>query len=232
MDHKLSENFRGVRIFSSEKADGPMNFRLGGKERVEQFIKSHNFFVPSVSCEQVHGNEIVFAKEPGHFAKTDAALCRDNFAVITRSADCLPLMIFDKKSGIIGAAHVSRKNLSDSIIKNFSKMHQENGGDVGSTAVFLGPHIRKQNYKINKEGVSILQKGLFGKFLDKEGFFDLTEAVIFALENEGFLRENIEDCKIDTFTTDSLYSYRRDALHSQVNVFATVIIKDSKNDKV
>jgi len=228
MEYNLSEKFDGVKIFSTEKSDGPMNYRLGGLKRLEKIINCTGADVSLVSFEQIHGKEVIFADNFGYFLKADGALCRGDFAVSTRSADCLPLMIFDRKNSIIGALHVSRKNLGSSIIKNFARILNKNGGDVASTVLFFGPHIRRKNYQISQSDALLLTTAGFGSFVDDQNFFDLTKAVIFALEKEGFLRENIDDCKIDTFESDNFYSYRRDRLGLEVNVFATVILKTNK----
>lgn len=228
MEYNLSEKFSGVKIFSTEKSDGPMNYRLGGLKRLEKIVNCTKANIPLVSFEQTHGEKVIFVDNFGYFLKADGALCRGDFAVSTRSADCLPLMIFDRKNSIIGALHVSRKNLGNSIIKNFARILNENGGDIGSTVLFFGPHIRRKNCQISQSDASALTAAGFGSFVDDQKFFDLTEAVVFALEKEGFLRENIDDCEINTFESDNFYSYRRDCLGLEVNVFATVILKTSK----
>lgn len=227
MDYKLSSKFSGVKIISSEMEDGAMNYRRDQGANMEKFARLASLSLPILSCEQTHGTKVIFTDRTEHFAEADGVLTKSDFAVSVRSADCLPLMIFEKRSGLIGGIHVSRRNLEDGIIENLSRLLREQNAETAKTVVFFGPHIRQKNYKIRAEGDKLFSPTL-ERFIDQQNRFDFTGATIYALEKEGFLSENIEDCGIDTFSDERFFSFRRMNCPKNVEVFATIISK--KND--
>jgi len=226
MEFKPSDKFAGVRILSSERIDGPMNYNLDEGANLLAFVRRSGIQKEIAYGEQVHQSVIAVCTKPGRYAGADGVCTRSDLALSVKSADCVPLMFFEKETGTIGAVHISRHNIITGIINSLAERVKSEGGDSGSTVFFLGPHIRREHYKLSERAVQEISLTPFGSFIDSEGTFDLTRAVTSSLEKNGFLEENIEDCGIDTFSNSSFYSSRADRqLGSGVSVFATVISK-------
>jgi len=232
MRFKLPNKSKGIEIFSSEIGDGPMNFDMPkGQKNIEKFLAKNKITKPLITCSQPHGTKIAFANESGRINEVDGILTNHNLALGIKTADCVPLMLFDPNTALIGAVHISCKNLLAGIISISLKnsLRQLPTANCKLLA-FLGPHIHVKNYPLKSEAV-VKVKGMgFEKYLVKIGkniHFDLTRATIDSLVEIGFLKENIIDSKIDSFSSKKFYSSRQ-SLGKGFGVFITVIFKDGK----
>ena len=231
MEFHPGKQFEGVRIFSSGKADGSMNIRHGeGLENARRFLEKIKVDKPFCFGEQIHKNKITLLKEPQLCAATDGILTYKDYVLGIRTADCIPLMILNRQMSVIGAVHVSRKNLLDGIIcKSLKRLLSSAAARPSQTAVFLGPHIRGRSYEIKDDILNPLKNSKWEKFVHSVGgkkYFDLTEALSHELEEIGILADNIIDCKIDTYTSDVFFSARRKKPDSPIRTFLTVIFKN------
>lgn len=224
MEFELGKQFDGIRIISSQKSDGSMNFSVDNGANLAEFLSRNSVKKPLAFPSQSHKDIITFCDKKGRQIGADGVITDRNFVLAVKSADCLPLMIYNKKSSVIGAVHVSRHNLVLGIIDRLGDLFLEKGIDFASTAFFMGPHIRKESYPLSEEGAKSIFESPFKDFIGEQNRFDLTEAVKSTLEQRGAMRENIEDCKIDSFTSKEFYSSRADtSLSPNISVFATII---------
>lgn len=247
MKYDLPKIFSGVEIISSEISDGPMNFDLPeGQENIQKFLAKNKITKPLVTCSQPHKTKITIAENPGRIVGADGILANEDFALGVKTADCVPLMLYDPSSGLIGAIHVSRGNLLAGIIftslnnflcqlltTNYSFESEPNRGSSlrveDRLLVFFGPHIRLKNYPVKEEQVAEIKKTAPGrKFLKKiagKYHFDMTGATRFELEKIGIRAENVFDSGIDTFVSSGFFSSRRAEPNLPIKVFLSVIFK-------
>jgi YfiH family protein len=228
----LSAQFKGVEIISSDVSDGEMNYNLPeGQKNFKEFI-AKNVKKPAAYGGQPHNTVVEFIDKPGRYKQADGLITKSDFALAVKTADCVPLMLYDQNSGLIGAIHVSRKNLLMGIIsKELKTVLNQFGAAPKDVMAFLGPHIRAKSYVMSREFVSNIKKTKWGKFIvaskDKK-FFNLTAALVSELEEIGAKEENIIDCGIDTFSDIRFFSSRRlrDYKNQFVPVFTTIIFKN------
>ena len=212
-----------VKVFSSEIDDGSMSLFDGSFSRNSaEFLEKIATNKAIAYCEQSHGNQIKFIADAGLTRGCDGILSESDMALAVRTADCVPLMIIDGDR--IGAIHCGRKSVTSGIIENL----QSNLGSVSAAKVFLAPHIRTKNYEVKADVVDQLNATKWRQFIvrdSQKSYFDMTAAVIFALDEIGIKRENIVDCAIDTFDDRRFFSARRDP-QDMIKTFITVIYKD------
>lgn len=226
MEFDLGNKLSDIRIISSERSDGPMNFNIDSGSNLVNYLSGVGIDKPLIFPEQTHGSSVAFCTDAGRAAGVDGVLAKDDFVLAVKSADCLPLMLYSKRTGIIGAIHVSRHNLVSGIITKLAEALAGRGTNIAEVLFFFGPHIRSASYPLSEEGLHQISKSPFAKFIGDEKRFDLTAAVKFALEQKGALGENIDDCSLDTFRDERFFSSRLDCADGcQVNVFATIICK-------
>jgi copper oxidase (laccase) domain-containing protein len=234
MKFNLSKQFKGFSIISSEVSDGPMNFDLPkGQKNIEKFLAINKIVKPLVTCSQQHKTKIAIAQKPERIFGADGVLTTKDLALGVKTADCVPLMLYEPASGLIGAIHVSRNNLLAGIISlslknSLRKLLSANSKPLA----FLGPHIRVKNYPLKDEAIIKIKRTKYKKYLITIGdktHFDLTKATISDLAEIGFLEENIKDSRIDTFNAKDFYSSRQNK-GRDFGVFITVISKDEKKD--
>jgi len=225
----IFDQTRNVKIITSEIPDGEMNFLSDkGQVNIERFLVQNNIDNPLVTCSQPHQTQIAIVKNPGRIEGVDGILTAEDFALGIKTADCVPLMLYKESTGILGAIHVSRKNLLGGIISksldlNLKKLKVDNS----ELNAFLGPHIRKKHYPLKDEAISEVKNTGFTQFLtqfDDKSHFDITGAVLSELEKIGLSKENVFDSGIDTYSSPEFFSYRRDG-GEVPKVFLSVITK-------
>jgi YfiH family protein len=228
----LSAQFKGVEIISSDVSDGEMNYNLPeGQKNFKEFV-AKNIKKPTAFGWQPHNTVVEFIDKAGRYKQADGLITKSDFALVVKTADCVPLILYNQNSGLIGAIHVSRKNLLMGVIPEGLKPVLNRSGAVPeSIMAFLGPHIRAKSYVMKEQFINQVKKTKWEKFVitDKDKkFFNLTAALINELEEIGAKEENIIDCGIDTFSDIRFFSSRR--LRSRENrsvpVFLTIIFKN------
>lgn len=218
MNYSLDQN---VKIYVSQKSDGSMN--LSKMDNIYKFCQSNDIPIPALA-EQVHGNKIVMAN-PEKIAKgADGLYSQKSIALGIRSADCIPMMLYNKSKDMLYALHCGRKGIIAGIIQNIKEIES----DIEEAKVFLGPHIRVENYPLRKNDAELIKNSDYGSFLKKIGgqdHFNLTSACQEELTRIGVKRENISDCGIDTYADNRFYSYRKQGDNKNIQVFITIAKK-------
>ena len=111
-----------------------------------------------IGMEQVHSNNVVRVSKTDDrkIIKNCDALISNNpkMVLYVRVADCLPILISDKKSQSFGIIHAGWRGLQKQIISNtICKMVKEFSSDPENLEVTIGPHICQKHYEI-KDDVS------------------------------------------------------------------------------
>lgn len=166
-------------------------------------VKSANIVWPQqVFSARVH---VCKKRDSGKIVKNVDGLLSNGKGQILAvlSADCVPILLYDKNKKAVGTLHGSRKSLTSGIIKNAMKKLRENyHSQPKDILVGIGPHIRICHYWLKEKSYQELRKTFFKKYFEKRKtkvYFDLTKLVFEQLLAGGIKKENIEDCKICTF---------------------------------
>ena len=162
--------------------------------------------------------------------RADAMVARvEDFAgkfMAIMTADCTPILFYEKQAGIIGAAHAGWKGAISGIIENTVSAIIAMGGAGHHIKIAIGPTIGQSSYQIGAEFYQqfLTQdsggKDCFIKDLanaDKY-YFDLPKFVNYRLQKLGMDVDNISDCGLDTYQNDNLFfSYRRSCHQKQAD---------------
>ncbi|MCX8031169.1 MAG: peptidoglycan editing factor PgeF [Thermodesulfovibrionales bacterium] len=129
-------------------------------------------------------------------------------------ADCVPILIFDRKNKAIGAIHSGWRGTSQQILrKTIGYLREIFSTDPLDILIAFGPSIRKCCYEVSDdvyEAIKISSEGWQSYIKKNEKYFiDLSHANIAQALSEGVPSKNIWDCGLCTFCNPSLfYSYR------------------------
>jgi polyphenol oxidase len=126
------------------------------------------------------------------------------------TADCVPILLED--ATVIGAIHAGWRGAKANIIGNTIEAMIKLGADPKNITAHIGPCIRKKSYEVGEdflahfllENTNNQQFFIHGK--KNHYYFDLAAYV-----KEKLLAANINkinDCHIDTLTSEEYYSYR------------------------
>jgi polyphenol oxidase len=157
---------------------------------------------------QVHSTDVVYADAPrppdvDHF-KADIILTdKPEVTLYMRFADCVPILLYDKKKGVAGIAHAGwMGTVRGTTIAAVKAMTGHYGSQPGDIMAAIGPSIGPDHYEIGPDVIKQVEQsfGVDGKpWIEvREGktYLDLWAANRFQLEKSGV--EEIEIAGICT----------------------------------
>ncbi len=99
--------------------------------------------------KQVHGTTVVQADQQQPPITADASFTRaTNTVCVVTTADCLPLLICDKKATCVAAVHAGWKGLAAGVIEAMLETLQIPGDQL---LVWLGPAMGPQAFKVKED---------------------------------------------------------------------------------
>jgi len=159
--------------------------------------------------EQVHKEKVHICKSNDkRLIKNVDGLITDqkNQALLIRTADCIPVFLYDNSKNRVGLIHAGFKGLVKGIIKNTLSHFNSK-----KTIAGLGPHIRKEYY-LRGDNKKYYKRKEFKNYFNKKEeklYFSITKLAKDQLINNGILKENIEDCGICTYCSNNFLSARK-----------------------
>lgn len=208
---------------------------LNEYDQLSEFLNSKNkqrFF-----SNQVHGNnvEIISAENLGIeseignvFPNSDGLISDFPGLLLTKYADCTPVIIFDTNKRVLATIHSGWKGTLLKISqKAIELMIHKFNCDLKDIIVVIGPNIGYEDFEV-KEDVFNEFKSTFGNTLDdfskikgkKHYLIDISGLIKNDFLKLGVLEENLYTCDLSTYSTEFLHSYRRDKNHSGRMVLA------------
>ncbi len=168
-----------------------------------------------VNIRQVHGKRIIIAasksyKDDDSIQQADAIITEDpDVPIAVRTADCVPIFLFDPKQKVIAIVHAgwrsTQKKIAQETLKRMKAKFKTNPKDVKAA---LGPALQSCCYEVTEEFLDYFPKEI--KRRDEKLYLDLGLANRHQLMALGVLPRNIFDCKTCTFCGKNYFSYRKD----------------------
>jgi len=168
--------------------------------------------------KQEHGKKFIYLKQNSKIknrsVNADAIITdQKKIPIAILTADCVPILIFDKKRKMISAIHAGWRGAFKRIITNVIKFMLRKGCKKNDMIVAIGPAISGKNYEVQKKFRSkFIKKGKnnIEFFHNKKGkiYFDLQNYV----KKEVKLNQikNIDTLNVDTFDAkNNFFSARR-----------------------
>lgn len=197
---------------SMKKEDGSIDFA-----HLETLRNQLGITEREVTMQQIHSGNVVTVADTTHlrFAETDGLVTNQKGIPLTvLTADCLPILFFDPKKGVISVAHAGYRGLLRHIIEHtVDRMQKEFGSDPKDLVVGIGPSIETMCYEVGEEVIDEFESTypLFeNMFVEKEGkyFLNLREIAEQSLRATGIEKAHIEVANVCTKCDDRFYSYR------------------------
>jgi len=180
----------------------------------KELFASLGFDLESVArVEQVHSDRFVRVESPGNYAKADALVTsKPNIALAISIADCVPVLLFDKRQRIAAAVHAGWRGSALNITSTTaSYMLDEAGSRPGDMLAFVGPAAGVCCYEVGQDVASRFP----AEFLEPGGsvgksMLDLKAANAAQLVAIGIPPDNIEVSEYCTICNSGFHSFRRD----------------------
>ena len=168
--------------------------------------------------KQNHSNKFIFlsknSKTKNRSVNADAIITeKKNFPIAVLTADCVPILIFDKKKKIIAAIHAGWRGAYKGIIQKVLKFMFDKGCKKKDMITAIGPCISIKNYEVqNKFKEMFLKKDkkniIFFKNKQKRTYFNLGNYV--KRQFKLYQIKNIDILKVDTYNKkNNFFSARR-----------------------
>ena len=168
-----------------------------------------------ILMHQTHSNKVIEINDKNLKNKINADAIitkKKGIALGVLTADCVPILLFDRKNKIVGCIHAGWKGAFSGIIKNTIKKIRKSGTSNQIVAC-LGPCIGKKSYEVDMDFFykfvkkSKKNRGYFSNKNKVKKLFDLRKYVSSKLID---LNVKIDHIKNDTFKEkDNFFSYRK-----------------------
>ncbi|MDW7998277.1 MAG: peptidoglycan editing factor PgeF [Thermodesulfovibrio sp.] len=139
---------------------------------------------------------------------------RKNLFIGIKTADCLPVLIFDSKNEVIGAVHAGWRGTAKGILrKTINTMKELYGCDPKNLLIAFGPHIKGCCYEVGDEVIEKMREensedGYIFRINGKK-HIDIGIANLMQALSAGVKKENIWFSKDCTYCKNNEYaSYR------------------------
>lgn len=167
---------------------------------------------------QVHGARVLTGRPSWFEEEADAAVTdMPGLVLAISTADCLPVLFFDPRTGVVGAAHCGWRGTLKGVAANtLQKLTALYGTDPADVQVAFGPSILAANYQVGPEVVAAFQEAGFPGHIatpDGSGRFllDVAAANRWQLLEAGVKPENLWESELCTYAEpERFFSHRRD----------------------
>lgn len=167
---------------------------------------------------QVHSDHVCWMSEAGRPEATDAVITdKPGLCVCVKTADCIPVLLYDTHQRIVAAAHAGwRGTVSRIVQKTIRQMQPHSPADLHA---IIGPGISLEWFEVGDEVYEAFRAAGFPmeRIAKRVGAWhiDLWEANRWLLEQEG-----VKDIYIQgtcTRACDDFYSARRETINTGRN---------------
>ena len=211
------------------ETDNLLKYTLG--DGVEAFSTMRDAQLPyNVICgHQVHDVRVAVIDRPDLTREDlegyDAFITNlKNCAIGVRTADCIPVLLYDPQHEAVAAVHSGWKGTVRSISRHaIQAMHDTFGTDASDLIAMIGPGIGRRSFQVGEEVVDMFRESGFpmDEIWQYDGepvtgtmcgghHIDLIRANSWLLESAGVRPGNIGSCGICTFEDGRFYSARRE----------------------
>lgn len=196
---------------------------MTNREKRDAFVKTIRFDPKDVYWQnQTHGISVtVLSGNETRIVGSDASLLPYGNATVGKlltvhTADCVPILFWDQKTGMIAVAHSGWRGTLGGICGNTIRTMEKQGAVIDFIHVIIGPHIRPCCYDVDTNRIEAFTtrfgKASLGTTTEGKPSLDLLNAIVSDVLAGGIVGHAI-DISCVTCTKchpEEFFSYRRD----------------------
>lgn len=216
-------NFRECELGFSYQANEVLVF-FGKKTADLEKIKSKYPQIDFARVKQTHSDKIIEASH--ELTEADSHwTSKARTGLLIATADCLPVMIHNKKTNAIAAVHAGWRGVENQItLKTLKKIASEKT-ELSDIHIWIGPHILQKSFEVDQTVLDLLLKSNLNTdtstcyyFRNDKYFINLIEIVKSQISSVFGKLPTIYVLEKDTKSENSLHSFRRDKAESGRNL--------------
>ncbi len=178
--------------------------------------------------KQTHSDVVVVSNSSSSGQSDESAdghlTSERKLALCIRTADCLPIMIYEPHSHFVAAIHAGWRGVENGIVLKACDQLRRLCGALENAHVWIGPHISAESFEVGRDvalrleasfdavrGFSPEKTALRDHKDPQKAHVDLLTITRAQLKSVGFEKERTTTLAIDTFSSNTHASYRRDA---------------------
>lgn len=167
----------------------------------------------TINVDKSFGGEGILREQ--RFIEADGLMTTErDLTLIIFFADCVPIILADKRTKTISAVHSGWRGTKDDITgKAIDKMISEHSSDPKDILCAIGPSIGVCHFEVSEDvynELTSLYGNDCGNIKDSKFYLDLKQAVYNQAISRGVLPQNIVKSDICTYCDNDLYSFRRE----------------------
>jgi purine-nucleoside/S-methyl-5'-thioadenosine phosphorylase / adenosine deaminase len=168
-----------------------------------------------VGMHQVHGAAVaVVAEAPSEPPTADALVTRTRgIALLVLVADCTPILLSDRRAGVIGAVHAGRRGLASGVLPAALAEMARHGARPERTYAVVGPGICPDHYEVPakmRDDVAAAAPGSDAVTRSGSPALDIRAGLLRQLHTAGVRQQVVlPQC---TAEDDRFFSHRRDGV--------------------
>lgn len=173
-----------------------------------------------ISANQIHSDIILYVAGDGSYTADGLMTDKPGLAVGIRTADCVPILMYDKKSNMVSAVHAGWRGTAAGIALRACEKMFSFGASAESIRIAIGPSVCFDCYEVKEDFRDAVSRGLgsqlCGRYVytcekDKKLHADVAGINAELLRQAGIPDEHIAESGLCTYCmTGFFYSYRRD----------------------
>lgn len=163
---------------------------------------------------QIHSCDVIVFDGKIHYGDAIITDKRDT-ALGVFTADCVPILLFDRSKRVIAAVHSGWKGTLNGICSStIRKMKNEYNTNPEDLIACIGPHNRSCCYEIGRDVEELFTSNKLYKELNvmNGDNLNLEKCIATQMVSEGIIMENIRTTDICTYCSSDfeMFSYRKD----------------------
>ena len=167
-----------------------------------------------IKADKSYGGEGIIKEQ--RFTEADGLITTEkDLTLLVFFADCVPILIADKKTKAIAAVHSGWKGTKDNITaRAIEKFINESGSNPDDLLFAIGPSIGICHFEVGEDvydELTSLYGANCGKIEADKYYLDLKQAVVNQIMKFDIPIDNIAVSDECTYCSKNLYSFRREA---------------------
>lgn len=157
---------------------------------INQGVSGHAEFANTASRHQITADGIV----------TD----QKGIILCIGTADCVPVLFYDEKNQIVGAAHAGWRGALRGVVENTVDVMLKHGAEISAVHAATGPCLQQSSFEA---GIDMYEEFIKTDATNRQWFAPGKDKDHFQFDMEGFVVAKLKACGLQNITASNIDTY-------------------------